>query len=79
MQTFSKYFKNLRINDYYYYPIAIAFKIVGQSQSVDETLKLEKINCFIDNSQMPSVNNLPNAKLITINDLTKKINKLVED
>ncbi|CAG8696739.1 35591_t:CDS:2, partial [Racocetra persica] len=42
MRARREHFKNLRIDDHYHYPISIAFKIVGQSQSVDEALKLEE-------------------------------------
>ncbi|KAF0438404.1 proteophosphoglycan ppg4 [Gigaspora margarita] len=42
MQTLGEHLKNLRIDNHYRYPIAIAFKIVGQSRDKEEALKLGK-------------------------------------
>ncbi|RIB24776.1 hypothetical protein C2G38_2241811 [Gigaspora rosea] len=42
MQTLSEHLKNLRIDNHYRYPIAIAFKIVGRSRDKEEALKLGK-------------------------------------
>ncbi|CAG8694776.1 2596_t:CDS:2, partial [Gigaspora rosea] len=42
MQTLGEHLKNLRIDNHYRYPIAIAFKIVGRSRDKEEALKLGK-------------------------------------
>ncbi|CAG8838262.1 35277_t:CDS:2, partial [Gigaspora margarita] len=42
-------------------------------------LSEEWINCFINGSRMPSLNDIPGVKPMTTNNLTERINKSVED
>ena len=65
MQTFTEHFKNLRIDEHYWYPIAIAFKLVGRSQSKEEALKLgEAYQSFIKSLPLTEI-----AKEFLCNDL----------
>ncbi|KAF0495988.1 proteophosphoglycan ppg4 [Gigaspora margarita] len=80
MQTLSEHFKDLRLDDYYRYPIAIAFKIVGQSRSKKEALELgEAYKSFIKSLPLMEITkNLLCAKPMTTNNLTEHMNKPIE-
>ncbi|CAG8820073.1 21718_t:CDS:2, partial [Cetraspora pellucida] len=90
MQTFSVHLKDLRIDNRYWYPIAIAFKIVGRSRSKEEALELgEAYKTFIKFlplteiakeffGRMPLLNDVPGVRPMTTNNLTERMNKSIE-
>ncbi|CAG8690105.1 10604_t:CDS:2 [Cetraspora pellucida] len=56
MQTLRECLKDLRIADYYRYPIAIAFKVVDRSKSKEEVIELgHAYELFIRTLPLPEI------------------------